>query len=145
MIKKSILFFSCITSIFFAGCSATGPKFSGFEAPNVGNAKLYVYRPSMVKASAIDVSVGVSYDESIIKIGNLPNNGYLSAQIPANKEVEVWGQTESESSVKIQTKNGETYCVKVGMVFGIYRGRPVLNLIDNQICRDEIFDTRTEN
>lgn len=46
-------------------------------------------------------------------------------------ESEVWGKTESKSSlVTLDVKKGETYCVKGGVGIGFLVGRPNLEIAD---------------
>jgi len=128
--------------VFFSGCGASGAQFSQFATPKQDRGLVYVYRPESF------VGGGVSYDIHVTNpsnpdliAGELVNGSYVEIDIPSG-ESEVWGKTESKSSVTLDVKKGETYCVKGGVGIGFLIGRPNLEIVDMDTCKKEIVETK---
>ena len=57
-------------------------------------------------------------------------------------ELELWGKTESRSSITVDVKAGQEHFVKGGLSLGFMVGRPNFTLIDNLIGLEEITDCK---
>ena len=126
-----------------SGCSAKGELFSGFEKPKQDKALLYVYRPDAFVGGGVHYGVYVnSKDNNNTGMGPLKNNAFLKMDI-SDGENEVWAETESKSSVTIDAKKGEIYCVKGEIGIGFFLGRPYLSIVDMNTCKAEIVGKRS--
>ena len=128
-------------AMFLSGCGAAGQSFSQFATPKQDQGLVYVYRPSSV------LGMGVYYDIHVTNptnpdliAGELVNGSYVEVDVPVG-ENEIWGRTESKTSVTLDVKNGETYCVKGGVGIGFFIGRPNFEIVDMQTCQTEIVGT----
>lgn len=128
-------------AMFLSGCGASGQPFSQFATPKQDQGLVYVYRPSSV------LGMGVYYDIHVTNptnpdliAGELVNGSYVEVDVPVG-ENEIWGRTESKTSVTLDVKNGETYCVKGGVGIGFFIGRPNFEIVDMQTCQTEIVGT----
>lgn len=128
-------------AMFLSGCGAAGQPFSQFATPKQDQGLVYVYRPSSV------LGMGVYYDIHVTNptnpdliAGELVNGSYVEVDVPVG-ENEIWGRTESKTSVTLDVKNGETYCVKGGVGIGFFIGRPNFEIVDMQTCQTEIVGT----
>ena len=129
-------------ALFLSGCGASGQPFSQFATPKPDQGLVYVYRPSSV------LGMGVYYDIHVTNptnpdliAGELVNGSYVEVDVPVG-ENEIWGRTESKSSVTLDVKNGETYCIKGGVGIGFLVGRPNFEIVDMQTCQTEIVGTK---
>lgn len=129
-------------AMFLSGCGASGQPFSQFATPKQDQGLVYVYRPSSV------LGMGVYYDIHVTNptnpdliAGELVNGSYVEVDVPVG-ENEIWGRTESKTSVTLDVKNGETYCVKGGVGIGFFIGRPNFEIVDMQTCQTEIVGTK---
>lgn len=128
---------------FLSGCGAmTGRQFTEFKAPKPEQGLVYVYRPSGI------MGVGVSYPIHVTNsstpgyiAGNLVNGGYVTTYVPVG-ENEIWAKTESKSSITLDVKEGETYCVRGSVGIGFVVGRPNLEIVDMATCKAEIINTK---
>ena len=147
MFLKNRIFQICVfvlTTAIFTGCGAKGEKFSGFEAPKDNNAMLYVYRPSSIVGGGVyyDVKVTTPTDKEH-NLEPLKNGGYLKSEIKPNEEVEIWQESiESKTSVTIETKPKQTYCLKGDIGIGFIVGRPHLKQVDMPTCQKEMTETK---
>ena len=128
-------------AMFLSGCGASGQPFSQFATPKQDQGLVYVYRPSSV------LGMGVYYDIHVTNptnpdliAGELVNGSYVEVNVPVG-ENEIWGRTESKTSVTLDVKNGEIYCVKGGVGIGFFIGRPNFEIVDMQTCQTEIVGT----
>ena len=143
MSKKTLwVMISVGAALFLSGCGASGQPFSQFATPKQDQGLVYVYRPSSV------LGMGVSYDTHVTNptsadliAGELVNGSYVEVDVPVG-ENEIWGRTESKSSVTLDVKNGETYCIKGGVGIGFLVGRPNVEIVDMQTCQTEIVGTK---
>lgn len=143
MSKKTLwVMISVGAALFLSGCGASGQPFSQFATPKQDQGLVYVYRPSSV------LGMGVYYDIHVTNptnpdliAGELVNGSYVEVDVPVG-ENEIWGRTESKSSVTLDVKNGETYCIKGGVGIGFLVGRPNLEIVDMQTCQTEIVGTK---
>lgn len=144
--KKNILVIAAMASfaIFgLSGCSAKGELFSGFEKPKQNKALLYIYRPDAFLGGGAHYGVYVNNKEqNNTGIGPLKNNAFLKIDIPEG-ESEVWAETESKSSVTLDAKKEEIYCVKGEIGIGFFIGRPYLSIVDTDTCKAEIQGKRS--
>lgn len=133
-----------LSALFFVGCGASGAQFSGFQTPKDGNAMVYVYRPSSLAGMAVSYTASADTGDQNITIGNISNGSYNKAEVPANKEVEIWAKTEAKSSVTIDTEDKVIYCIKAGLGMGFMVGRPKFEKVDMQTCQKEIVKTKLD-
>ena len=142
MSKKTLwVMISVGAAMFLSGCGASGQPFSQFATPKQDQGLVYIYRPSSV------LGMGVYYDIHVTNptnpdliAGELVNGSYVEVDVPVG-ENEIWGRTESKSSVTLDVKNGETYCIKGGVGIGFFIGRPNFEIVDMQTCQTEIVGT----
>lgn len=130
-----------VATIVFTGCSAKGAKFTSFEQPNDGKSMVYVYRPSSAWGWAVNYTANATEDNKTTFIGVIQNGSYGNTEVSANKEVEIWAQTESKTSITLDTENNKTYCIRAGVGMGLVVGRPTLEQVDIETCQKEIVDT----
>lgn len=142
--KKSIYLILSLTfgALFLTGCGAKGEKFQGFKNPDNGKSLIYVYRPSSFFGGGVfyDIHTSNNTNQDNI-IGTLRNGGYVETEVEPG-EVEVWGKTESKSSVTIDAKANNMYCVKGTVGIGLLVGRPHLSIVNNETCALEIQSTQ---
>lgn len=131
-----------LVSIVFTGCGAKGQQFTNFNTPKADKGLIYVYRPSSFVGGGVfyDIHTTTKSNPDLIA-GELVNGGFVEIDAPIG-EVEVWGKTESKSSVTIDVKNQSIQCVKGGVGLGFVVGRPNLTIVDMETCKNEIKDTR---
>ena len=141
-LNKTTLFLGACAAVLLSGCGAKGEQFKGFQNPSANNAMVYVYRPSKGVGGGVHYNAYANDGVADKLIGDIKNGGYANAEIPANKEVEIWAKTESKASVTIDTQDGETYCIKAGVGMGFFVGRPKLEKVDRQTCEAEIVNTK---
>ena len=140
-LNKYSIFLAVSTAIILSGCGAKGAKVAGFQEPSNGNAMVYVYRPSNFVGSVVSYDVHANDGSGDKLIGKISNGAYANTEVPADKEVEIWGKTEAKSSVTIDTESNRTYCIKAGVGIGFFVGRPHLKQVDMQTCEKEITKT----
>lgn len=140
--KSLLLISSMVCTVIFSGCGAKGQQFTQFNQPKLDKGMLYVYRPSSFLGGGVFYDVhNTNQQNNDLVIGELRNGGYIEAEVSVG-ENEIWGQTEAKSSVTIDIKKGETYCVKGGVGIGLLVGRPHLSIVDLNTCKAEILETR---
>jgi hypothetical protein len=117
----------------FSGCAASGPSFESITNIPVGEALIYIYRPAKFKLSA--VAFDVKDGKKLITM--LKNGGYFPYLVKAG-ELEIWAQTELESSVVLDAKAGQIYYIRGTLDFGAYSGRPILEMVPAEVGKKEI-------
>ena len=128
--------------LFLSGCGASGQQFSQFATPKQDRGLVYVYRPSSFVGGGVYYDIHVTNPSNPDFIaGELVNGSYVQIDIPSG-DSEIWGKTESKSSVTLDIKKGETYCVKGGVGIGFIVGRPNLEVVDMTTCQTEIVETK---
>lgn len=142
LLNKATLLLGAFVAVMLSGCGAKGELFNKFENPSQGNAMVYVYRPDKFAGGGVSYNAFANDGTEDKLIGDIKNGGYANAEVPANKEVEIWAKTESKASVTIDTQNGEIYCVRAGIGIGFLVGRPKLEKVDMQTCEAEIVNTK---
>ena len=102
-----------IPVLFLAACAATGKPFARVTDIPADKGIVYVYRPNSILGAAVhyDVHAGTTNDEVLC---DLIRGGYcLYYAIPG--EVELWGKTESKSTITVDVKAGQEHFVKGGL------------------------------
>lgn len=128
--------------LFLSGCGASGQQFSQFATPKQDRGIIYVYRPESFVGGGVYYDIHVTNPSNPDFIaGELVNGSYVQIDIPSG-ENEIWGKTESKSSVTLDVKKGETYCVKGSVGIGFFVGRPNLEVVDMATCKTEILETK---
>lgn len=141
MKKVSFVLSAAVAAFMFAGCSAKGPSFKEFKQAEQGKALLYVYREGGFGGSAISYDIHVDSKDKNATIGTLRPKGYLEITLDANKNYEIWAKTEAKSSLNLQTKPNEVYCVKGSVGIGFFVGHPKLEFVNTATCKSEITQT----
>lgn len=128
--------------IALSGCGASGQQFTQFATPKADRGLVYVYRPSSFVGGGVYYDIHVTNPANADFIaGELVNGSYVQIDVPSG-ESEIWGKTESKSSVTVDVKQGETYCVRGGVGIGFLVGRPNLEIVDMATCRTQIVETK---
>lgn len=125
------------TAVLLSACAASGSPFGSLTAPDNGQSRLYVYRTSSIKGSGIRFTVNAGNTP----IGVIRNGGYLVADLPPG-EHEISAKTEVRRSVTLPFKPNEIQCVKASVGFGAFVGRPKLEAVSLEQCRNEIAGTK---
>lgn len=129
-------------TMFLSGCGASGQQFTQFAKPQPDKGLVYVYRPSAFMGSGVYYDIHVTNPSAPDYVaGELVNGSYVQIDVPVG-ENEVWGKTESKSSVTLDVKQGETYCVRGGVGIGFIVGRPNLEIVDMATCQAQIVETK---
>jgi hypothetical protein len=119
------------------GCATLGPPYRPVEEIPEGKGAVYVYRPSQF------VGGGVAYT---VHAGTTPiaklHSGSYMVYFADPGELEIWGKTESRSSVTLTVKAGEVYYVKGTVGVGLLVGRPRLIVVDAATGEMEIRQTK---
>jgi hypothetical protein len=132
---------SVAVAIVFTGCGAKGEQFKSFKTPAENKSMLYVYRPSSFVGGGVYYDVHATTSSSDEIIGTLKNGGFIEKEMTPAENIEIWAKTESKSSVNLNIKTNEIYCVKGEVGMGLIVGRPYLSIIDKTICEKEIIET----
>lgn len=136
--------FFILLPFLFIGCSVkTGAKFSQFDKPqNSKDSLIYIYRPSAFAGSAVDYDVFIENKNLGLKrIGTLGNGTYLKTLAPAN-QYEIWAKTEAKVELLLDVKDRQIYCLKGGVGFGFFIGRPTFEWVGSEQCKKEIAETK---
>jgi len=132
-----------LTVFIFTGCGAKGQVFREFEKPKENKGIAYIYRPSGFVGSAVYYDIHVTNETTPDQIaGRLSNGGYVKVDLPIG-ENEIWGETESKSSVTLDIKDGDISCIKGSVGIGFFLGRPHLSIVDMDTCKTEIIGTKS--
>ena len=120
------------------GCATLGPPFKPVVDIPAGKGLIYIYRPSSFIGGAVSYDVKLG-DGTVIT--TLHNGGY-SPFFADPGETEIWGKTESKSSLTIDVKAGQTYYVRGTVGVGFFVGRPHLLVVDNKVGVQEIAECK---
>jgi len=152
MFKK--LFLSIIAVVAVTGCSATGPKFTQLEAPEMNQAKVYFYRPWAMLDGAASPEVQVNGTINF----NIRNGGYEILSIKSGETSFVVKEggfmsnwRASELSINANLEANKVYFVRltaeltdsayVGGVSSI-SGNYTLGLIKKEFAIKELSDIK---
>ena len=133
---KFIKLLIIVPMLFLASCAATGTKFQRIADIPKDKGIVYVYRPNSILGGAVHYDVHAGNDEVIC---DLIRNGYCLCFANIG-ELELWGKTESKSSITIDIKSGQEHFVKGGISMGFIVGRPNFTAVDNKTGLEEIAD-----
>ena len=152
MFKKFI--FSLAMLVLLIGCSATGPKFTAIEAPEVNKAKVYFYRPWAMLDGAAAPTVQINGVDSF----EISNGGFHEIDLnPGNTIITVkeggfmsnWRAGQLQITFDAAANN--TYFVRltaaienatfVGGVASI-SGNYSLGLIEPESAKQELRETK---
>lgn len=125
-----------LSLLFLSSCAATGAKFEKIADIPQDKGIVYVYRPNSIIGGAVHYDVHACKDETIC---DLIRNGYCFCYADIG-ELEIWGKTESKSSITIDVKAGQEYFVKGGLSVGFLVGRPNFTAVDNKTGLEEIAE-----
>ena len=122
-----------------AAC-ASGPRHSevakGFPGIKPGEGRVYFYRSNSMLGAAIQPSINVNGRT----VGESKPGGFFYVDLPAGP-VEVTTSTEVEKKATFVLAAGETRCVRTSIGLGLFVGRIVPELVDENTCNTEIRDT----
>lgn len=142
MNKTTNMILSATLATIFTGCAASGPQFTTLQKPKENTALVYVYRPSSMVGAVISYNIHVKDKENEDKvIGELVNGSYFTYESKAG-EVEFWAQTEAKSSVTLDLKPAQMYCIKGEVGLGFLAGRPHLSIVDDNLCKSQLKETK---
>jgi hypothetical protein len=129
-------FLFLVPMLLLAACAASGTKFQRITDIPKDKGVVYVYRPNSIMGAAVHYNVYPGTDEAIC---DLIRNGYcLYYSNPG--ELELWGKTESKSSITVDIKSGQEHFVKGGLSLGFLVGRPNFMAVDNKTGLEEIAE-----
>jgi hypothetical protein len=126
-----------IALIGLVGCAASGPKYEEPEAIPSGQGLVYIYRPSKAIGGGVSFDIHTGTKEEDHEVTTLKNGGYFPLYTPPS-ELTLWAKTESEASVTLDVKEGETYYVKGTVGVGFFVGRPRLEVVDSETGAREV-------
>lgn len=133
---KIVKLFLIVPMLFLVACAATGTKFQRIADIPKDKGIVYVYRPNSILGGAVHYDVHAGNDDVIC---DLVRNGY-SPYYANIGELELWGKTESKSSITIDVKPGQEHFVKGGLSMGFIVGRPNFTEVDNKTGLEEIAE-----
>jgi hypothetical protein len=124
-----------------AGCAASGPRFEATAQAPSDKGLVYIYRPGKFMGGGVvfDVHVGPKADNNAIV--SLRSGGYFPYYAEPG-ELELWGKTESTSSVTVDVKAGQTTYVRGSVGVGFLVGRPSLEVVDSATGEKELKDCK---
>jgi hypothetical protein len=128
--------FLLVPALFLAACAATGAPFKRVTDIPPDKGVVYVYRPNSILGGAIHYDVHAANDEVIC---DLIRNGYCLYYAKPG-ELELWGKTESRSSITIDVKSGQEHFVKGGLSMGFMVGRPNFTATESKTALEEIAE-----
>ena len=141
---KSGVFFAIgiCTSMLLTGCGAKGPLFSELEPIEDNKSLVYLYRATDFVGGGAYFDVHATDKEGVDQIiGTLKNGGYFTYQTQPN-EVDFWAKIETKNSVTLDLEKNKMYCIKGAVWPGWLRGRPHLEIVDNELCKKELKSTK---
>lgn len=102
--------FPFLCAILITGCASLGPKFSSLQPQPKSKALVYVYRPKAFTGSVRSPNITVN-DK---KIGEIPNGGYLVAEVDSGRttiaQTDFVGEKSTEETVVLQPN--QTYFLR---------------------------------
>jgi cell division septation protein DedD len=125
-----------VPTLFLAACAASGTPFQRITDIPKDKGVVYVYRPNSILGAAVHYDVHPGNDDVIC---DLIRNGYC-VYYSKPGELELWGKTESRSSITIDVKSGQEHFVKGGLSMGFLVGRPNFTAVDNKTGLEEIAE-----
>jgi len=128
--------FLLIPTLFLAACAASGTPFQRISDIPKDKGLVYVYRPNSIMGGAIHYDVHAANDEVVC---DLIRNGYCFYYAKPG-ELELWGKTESKSTITVDVKAGQEHFVKGGISMGFLVGRPNFTAVDNKTALEEIAE-----
>ena len=136
---KSISVLAAIALL--GACAATGPRYEAAAQAPAGKGLVYIYRPGKVMGGGVvfDVHAGPKADNRAVVV--LQSGGYFPYYAEPG-ELELWGKTESTSSVTVDVKAGETAYVRGSVGVGFFVGRPSLEVVDRSTGEREIRECK---
>ncbi len=141
--KNLLMLIASIGATFvFTGCGAKGEKFGNFKLPSENKSILYVYRPSSFVGGGVYYDIHASYNNKDEIIGTLRNGGFIEKEMTPTENIKIWAKTESKSSLSLDMKPNETYCIKSELKIGFLVGKPNLEIVDRALCEKEIVETQ---
>ena len=135
---KYFKFLLLIPVLFLVACAASGIPFQRITEIPSEKGVVYVYRPNSMIGGAVHYDVHAGENEVLC---DLIRGGYCLYYAKPG-ELELWGKTESRSSITVDVKAGQEHFVKGGLSLGFIVGRPNFSLVDSAIGLKEIADCK---
>lgn len=131
---KGFMKFAVLAALLFVlgGCAAKGQKFEPVQAP-ADKGIVFVYRDPGFVGSGVFYDVYAGQEV----ICSLVQGGYCQ-HLAAPGELEIWGKTESKSSVTINVEAGKASYVKAGVRMGFLVGKPYFEEVPASTGASEI-------
>jgi uncharacterized membrane protein YhaH (DUF805 family) len=101
-------------------------------------ALLHIYRPGSVKGVIVSYNLHLG-DKALFRV---KNKSKTTVKILTAGQQTLWAKTEARKKLPIDIQFGNEYYVRCGIRFGVFVGRPKLELVDNQRGKTE-FDKIT--
>jgi hypothetical protein len=122
-----------IPILFLTACAATGTPFQRVSDIPKDKGIVYVYRSGSMLGGAVHYDVHAAEEV----VCDLIRNGYCLYYAKPG-ELELWGKTESKSSITIDVKSGQEHFVKGGVTMGFLIGRPNFSEVNARQGLEEI-------
>ena len=100
-------------------------------------ALLYIYRPNVYQGAIIGYKIHLGKDSIICRAKN--NSKYI-VKLYEEGPTDIWGATESRSTVSPDIKFGHTYFIRCAIKMGAFVGEPSLTLMDTYKGLSEFND-----
>jgi hypothetical protein len=133
---KSSKLLLLVSVLFLAACAASGTPFQRITDIPKDKGLVYVYRPNSILGGAVHYDVHAGNDEVIC---DLIRNGYCIYYSKPG-ELELWGKTESKSTITVDVKAGQEHFVRGGISMGFFIGRPNFTMTDKKTALEEIAE-----
>ncbi len=131
---------SLIFIISFCSCSARGKPFNSFIKPSSNKAIVYIYRPPALMAAGFSYNVFYKDKGQEFLLGDIVNGGFLYKIFPVGKRV-FFAQTSDRFTLSINLHKNKIYCIRAILDEGLLGINPILKLVSEQECSEEIQGT----
>ncbi len=141
-IIRQLPFIACIgVFALMSGCAASGPIFEPAAPAIDDQALIYIYRPGKFMGGGVAFDIHASAGSDDVEIVTLKSGGYFPYYVSPG-ELELWGKTESKSSVTLDVRAGDVQYVRGSVGAGIIMGRPKLSVVDAETGAAEIKECK---
>lgn len=130
-----------VISVFLGGCAGNQPipqviKKGKLKRASGKKGMLYVYRPSSFIGAAVYYDIHDGSQNNKV-LGTITSGSVVASELnPGYREI--WAETEARVGAPVSINRGATQCVKAGVGFGLFVGRPTLQKVDLQTCQYDI-------
>lgn len=125
---------------------ATAEDSGVFENPPTNKARIYAFRESKFKGSAVGYNITLhskAQADNGFKSGNFfgysrSGGAFMVDIIPSGEEIYLSAKTEARVSFAFTPQPNRIYCVASGFGMGIIIGRPAFTFVEKSVCKDYI-------